>query len=110
MTHVTRDQMDDVYEEFSNKANGKEVLTELMMAEEIVRLRERLAATEIGRSIETFTAAEHIKALEAMGAKLEDRVILMEYRTSPPKPFHHVLYAPKEGERILILPPEMRDD
>lgn len=54
-------------------------------------LKERLAAIEIGRSIETFTAAEHVAALVAMGAQ---RIIASQ-----------AFY----NEEVLWLPPEMRD-
>jgi len=39
------------------------------LREERDALRKLLADTQIGRSIETFTAAEHIAALVAMGAE-----------------------------------------
>jgi hypothetical protein len=39
------------------------------LREERDTLRERLAELELGRSIEKFTAAEHIAALVAMGAE-----------------------------------------
>jgi hypothetical protein len=67
-------------------------------------LKARLADTAIGRSIETFTAAEHIAALVAMGwRERHGATVTLSSETFPGE------RLTAHDRHILIRPPEMRD-